>query len=272
MTKMTIDQLLQQATLHSEDKDQQPHLSIPKEWTQGRTAFGGLSAAMVYAAVKQQLSDDRVMRSFNCSFVGPLEAETPFTIDVEILRQGKNATQVLAKAIQNEKVCLLCQICFGVARESKVNVINQDTHQMQVPAKAKFLPQIPKVTPKFLRHFDLAIEQGGLPFTGSKVSLIDGWMRFKKAPGSISDAHLICLIDAWPPTVLQLLRWPAPASTMTWNIEFIHPHKVFKATNWMAYQARTRQAADGYAHTEANIWDQHGQLIALSRQTVGIFD
>ena len=212
------------------------------------------------------------MRSFNCNFVGPLLLDQPFKIDVEVLRQGKNATQVVARAIQDGNTSVLCQVCFGIAKQSKVKVVNQDKHDMPLPQKAKFLPQIPKVTPKFLRYFDLAIDKGKLPFTGSKKSKIHGWMRFKKPPEAITDAHIISLIDSWPPTVLQMLRWPAPASTMCWNVEFIHPHSEIKATDWLAYQAHTRQAEDGYAHTEANIWDQQGELIAISRQAVAIFD
>ena len=96
-------------------------------------------------------------------------------------------------------------------------------------------------------------------------------MRYKKAPLKMSDAHLISMIDAWPPTLLQMLKWPAPASTVSWNVEFLHPHQEVLANDWFAYKASTRQAGDGYGHTEANIWDAHGKLIALSRQTVAIF-
>lgn len=269
---MTIDQILDSVRQHVANPTELPNLEISKQWAQGRTVYGGLSAAMVYEAIKYHVSEDRVMRSFNCSFVGPLATETPFHIDVEVLRQGKNATQIIAKAVQNEQVALLCQVCFGVARQSKISVLNSETHPMAIPKKAKFIPQIPKVTPKFLRHFELAIVEGSLPFTASKKSNVDGWMRFKNPPSSLNDAHLIALIDAWPPTVLQLLKWPAPSSTMCWNIEFLHPHQQWQPNDWFAYRAITRQAADGYAHTEANIWDQQGQLIALSRQTVGIFD
>ena len=269
---MHIDSLIELTQAHINHPDDNPELRVPKDWGQGRTCFGGLSAAMLYAAVKTQVQSDRVMRSFNCNFVGPLLTETPFRIEVEVLRQGKNATQVVARAIQDDKIAILCQVCFGVARTSKVAVENHDSHNMAQPKKAKFIPQIPKVTPKFLRHFDLAIDDGGLPFTGSKKSHIHGWMRYKKTPASITDAHIIGLIDAWPPTLLQMLRWPVPASTMCWNVEFIHPHVELKPTDWFAYQAHTRQAADGYGHTEANIWDQQGELIAISRQTVAVFD
>jgi acyl-CoA thioesterase II len=269
---MHIDELISQTKQYMNAEQGKSPLIISKDWAQGRTAYGGVSAALIYAAIKEKVSEDRLLRSFTCNFIGPLSCDQPFDIEVEILRQGKNATQVLAKAIQEDKVCALVQACFGVARQSKIKVENLDTHQMSLPKKAKFFPQIPKVTPKFLRHLDLAIEDGGLPFTGSTKSHLHGWMRFSQSPKELTDTHLIALIDAWPPTTLQMLRWPAPASSMSWNVEFIHPHTNFKPDDWLAYQSNTRQAADGYAHTEANIWDAQGELIAISRQAVAVFD
>lgn len=114
--------------------------------------------------------------------------------------------------------------------------------------------------------------EGKMAFMGSKLDTTKGWMRFKKPPVTITDAHLIALIDTFPCTVLQKLRWPAPASTMNWNIEFLHPHDEILPEDWLAYAALPRQAADGYCHMESNIWDTKGKLIAISRQLVGIFD
>lgn len=269
---MHIDDLISLTKDYIDRDDNKPTLRIPNDWAQGRTAYGGITGALVYTAIQQKVTPDRLLRSFSCNFVGPISTDTPFDIEVDVLRQGKNVTQVVGKAIQDGRVSVMVQACFGVARCSKIRVENLDRHDMPRPTKANFLPQIPKITPKFLRHVDLAKQAGGLPFTGSKQSKIDGWMRFSKAPKEISDAHLIALIDGWPPTTLQMLKWPAPASTMSWNIEFIHPHQRFDPLDWFAYQVRTRQASDGYANTEANIWDAQGKLIAISRQTVAVFD
>lgn len=268
---MHIDDLLNLATAQAKSDDPKP-MQIPQNWTQGRTAFGGLSAALVYQAIKQHVTDDRVMRAFNCNFIGPLLPDKDFIIETEMLRSGKNATQVLGRIMQDGNIAVLCQVCFGVSRDSKVSILNHEKHDLAQPTRAKYFPPIPKVVPKFLKHVDLCIESGGLPFTGSKLSQYHGWMRFKKAPKQFTDAHIIALVDAWPPTVIQMLRWPAPVSSINWNLEFLHPHKPMQADDWLAYKVQTRQAAAGYAHTEANIWDAHGDLIALSRQTVGVFD
>jgi len=269
---MNIDELIKLTKNYINGADNKPSLEIDSYWAQGRTVYGGITAALVYTAIKEKVSSDRVLRSFTCNFVGPLIPGQPFDIEVEVLRQGRNATHTVAKAMQDGKVCLLMQACFGVARQSKVRVDNNDMHNLSVPIKAKQLSQTSKTAPKFLQHFDLVTQQGDVPFSASDKSEIQGWMKFSKAPAKLTDAHIIALIDAWPPAVLQMVHEPAPVSTMSWNIEFIYPHHAFSATDWLAYKVHTRQAADGYAHTEANIWDAQGQLIAISRQTVMVFD
>ncbi|MBU3022673.1 acyl-CoA thioesterase II [Aestuariibacter sp. A3R04] len=271
---MHVDELLRSPEMSaiSETTWQSDALVIPKDWTQGRTAFGGISAAMAYQAIATKVTDERKLRSFTTNFIGPLQADQPFTIVVCCLRTGKSVSHYTAQIMQNDHVCVFSQACFGMARKSKVRVDNTDTHGMQWPLKAKYIPQIPKVTPKFFQHFDLSIAEGSLPFTNKSTSCYHGFMRYKKAPVEMTDAHLIAMIDAWPPTLLQMLRWPAPASTVSWNLEFIHPHHPVSGEDWFAYQVNTRQAAGGYGHTEATIWNRHNDVVAISRQTVAVFD
>lgn len=271
---MHVDQLLSLSAVKdvSENVWQYPNLVIPVDWSQGRTAYGGISAGMVYAAIKDHVEEGRCLRAYTTNFIGPITIAEPFEIVVEILRVGKSVSQYMGKIIQNERVCLVCQAVFGFPRASKIHVANDDVHDMAPPKKGDFIPQIPKVTPKFLRHFDLSIEQGGVPFTRKKTSHYHGWMRFKKGPEQLNMAHIITIIDSWPPTLLQMLKWPAPASSVSWHIDFLHPMPTFSGDAWFAYQADTRQASDGYGHTEATIWGENHQAIAISRQTVAVFD
>jgi acyl-CoA thioesterase II len=268
---MHIDTLLNSVKQQVKSNINDIRLSVSSSWEQGRTLYGGISASLVYQAMRESVNAEKTVRSLSTNFIGPIEADSEFSITVEVLREGKNVVQVVGRLVQNNKVALMSQASFGLARQSKVHVSNSHQHTMDYPKKPSGMPNIPKVTPKFLRHFDLAKTEGGWPFTGQKENDSHGWMRFKEQPSDFSDAHLIALIDIWPPTVLQMLRWPAMASTMSWSLEFIYPHQKTTASDWFAYQAKTRQATDGYAHTEANIWDKYGSLVAISRQVVTVF-
>lgn len=247
-------------------------LSVPGDWAQGRTVFGGLSAGILYQVLKCLVPAERVLRSITFNFVGPLNTDEDFGFSWQLLREGKNATQITANIVQNDQICLTALACFAQDRSSKVQVDAHSKELPEPPKKAKYIPQIPRITPKFLRHIDLSISEGKTPFTGSKSSSYKGWMRLKKAPKVFTDAHILTLIDAWPPTILQMPLGPAPASTMSWNVEFVHPHKPLAAEDWLAYEAHTVQAYGGYAHAEAKIYDKEGELVAISRQLIAIFD
>lgn len=267
---MHIDYYLDKAQHHQQAPDQ--HYTIAKQWSQGRTVYGGISAGMLYAAAKSYVEEGRLLRSMSTNFVGPLFCEEPFTITIEIVRSGKNITQAQARAIQNGKVSILSQLCFAQARPSNVCVVNTELHHLGTVNTNKILPFIKNVTPAFLQHFELSINKGGLPFMNSQDSHYHGWMRYKDSPSQLGETHLVSIIDVWPPTLLQMMKAPAPASTVSWQLEFIYPHNEILSSDWLAYKAHTRQASDGYGHTEATIWNAQGEVIALSRQTVAVFD
>lgn len=263
---MHIDRLIKQAINLSDEET----FSISSKWSQGRTVFGGLSAALLFAVTQAKVSSERVVRSFSCNFIGPLFVDEECKLKVDVLREGKNVSVLQSSIIQGNNICVQAQIVFGAARQSKLSVNNTESHGMSLPKKPSFLPNIPKMTPKALKHFEMAIVEGK-PFTGSKDTTVSGWMRFKKASEQITNAHLIALIDAWPPTLLQQLRLPAPASTMTWTVNFIRPISVDSENTWFAYKAKTKCFSDGYGISDANIWDVQGHLIATSNQIFTIF-
>ncbi len=268
---MHIDDLIQQLLTSSDHT-----ITIPANWGQGRTVYGGLTAALIYQCLQQQVQADRPdehrpIRYFNLSFIGPLLANEPIRFEVERLRAGRSATQLIAYVKQADQICVIAQACFGIERESTIHVTAPQTHDMPLPKRANFIPPIPKVVPRFLRHVDIKLQAGRMPFMRSKTDFLHGWMRFSQAPSSFTDAHLIALIDAWPCTVLQQLKKPAAASTMNWNLEFTQTATAPQAHDWLAYQATTAHAAAGYVFGDAHVWNQAGELLALSRQTVGVF-
>lgn len=246
-------------------------VDVDKTWTQGRTLFGGISAALCYQAAENLIEDGRPVRSFHVNFIGPINFDSPIVIKAEILRTGKSVTQILATASQNERVCSMAQVCFGVKRESKLLSVAPEKHSMEVPKKGKFIPQIPKIVPEFIQHFNLALDKGSFGFGKSDEAHLYGWSRYKKAPSEMKMAYLIALMDAWPPTMFQLLRLPAPASTMSWDVEFIDPELSLHPEQWFASETEARHIRDGYGHEEAKFWDQNGNLLALSRQVVTVF-
>ena len=271
---MHFDQLLEQAAkIGQSDKIEQSALTMqfPENWCQGRTAFGGLSAALLYQAIRGKVNNDRRLLSLSTNFVGPLLADTPFSLYVEVLREGKNSTQVLAKAIQNEQVAVIVQACFAKNRESAINVPVSKSLGLSPVNERYTLPYIKGQMPEFFQHVDLCPQQGAMPFTGADTSHLGGWMRLKHTPETITEAHVIALTDAWPPTLLQMFKQPGPASSMSWYLEFVQSPNLTPG-EWLGFEAITHHSKDGYGLEDGCIWSQSGELIALTRQTVAVFD
>ncbi|MFC3033850.1 acyl-CoA thioesterase [Pseudoalteromonas fenneropenaei] len=262
----TFDQLLAAA----KQADSNTPLQFSVSWCQGRTAFGGLSAGMLIAAMQSKVDSNRRLLSISTNFVGPLLADTPFFIAIEVLREGKSATQLLARAIQNGQTCVISQGCFAEARDSAIKVDVSKRCQLGPVQPERILPYQPGVMPEFFQHVALNPQHGALPFSNATSSHLGGWMRFKTSGENMHEAHVAALTDAWPPTLLQMFAAPAPASSMSWYIEFIDQIDI-AADAWLGLEAITHHSANGYGLEDANIWSQDGRLLAISRQTVAIF-
>ncbi|APC18265.1 acyl-CoA thioesterase II [Pseudomonas frederiksbergensis] len=251
-----------------------PHeLSIPAEWAQGRASFGGLVAALQYEAMRARVPADRPVRSLAITFVGPVEPGVPTRFEVDVLREGKAVSQVLGRALQNGQVVTLVQGSFGASRPSEVEVVAEPAPEMKHWDDCQELPYIKGVTPEFMRHLAMRWSVGGLPFTGNKSRDMGGWVRLrgdvKEEP--VTEAHILALVDAWPPALLPHLKKPAAGSTLTWTIEFVQPLQALSTLDWCKYLVEIEHARDGYGHAAAALWSAEGQLIALSRQTVTVF-
>lgn len=248
-------------------------LVVPSTWGQGRAVFGGVVAALAFEAMRAKVEPGRPVRSLATTFVGPLEPEVPASFEAELLREGKAVSQVFCRVVQKGQTVALVQGSFGGSRQSVVQMQAEPAPEMKAPEDCFELPFIQGVTPEFTRHLAMRWSIGGLPFSNSRERDMGGWVRFRGAVERkpLTEAHLLALVDAWPPATVPHLPSPAPGSTLTWTIEFVQPLAQLDTHDWCKYRARIEHARDGYGHAAAALWTPTGELVALSRQTVVVF-
>lgn len=253
---------------------QQTEIEIPATWGQGRATYGGLVAAMLISHLIGKLGTTQTLRSATVSFVAPALAGTA-TLSAEVLRQGKSATQAEARLWQDGQVVAVLLASFGLPRESSIQVAPihiAPEFKASQPTDVAAFPYIAGMMPEFLQHLDLRWARGKLPFSAATQPDFAGWMRYQdQSLPEFGLAHFFGLIDAWPPAVLPMFAGPAPASSLCWTLEFIQQPIGYSAADYWRYAVQCDAAADGYAHTEAHIWDAQGHLMAISRQTVSVF-
>ena len=248
-------------------------MSIDSGWGQGRSAFGGLTAALVLTHIEQQTGlTDRDLRTINIHFCGATQADFPCQLRHRVLSYGKSVIQVEGQLLQNGEVKTAIVACFTLPRRSSISI---DLPAKQFPLS---IEQAPKLVfeqgklPDFVQYFDLRYTHNNMPYSGSKDSLISGWMRFANPKEQLDNSGILALIDAWPPAVLPMLTKRAPSSTITWNLEFMYPRPTLAIEDLLFYECSAIEADQGYAHTEGKIYHPNGQLLVLTRQMIGVYD
>ena len=251
--------------------DDNSRLHIPEDWMQGRAGYGGLVGALALKTMRNQVRPTRKVRSLLIAFVGPV-GPAAFTIQSRVLREGKSVSQLEARVVQADQVCCTALACFGSDRDSVVRIEPVPRPAMPDPAGSMELPYIEGLTPAFTRHFAYRWALGDLPFSGQGGKEIGGWIQFRESTDCLSEEWLVALADAWPSPVLSMLNAPAPASTVTWELGFVHLDRDTCSENdWWGFHCTADSAEKGYVHERAAIWDPEGRLAAYSRQTATVF-
>ena len=79
-------------------------ITVGAAWFQGRSLFGGVTAALMLAKLQHILEQPRRLRSLSVSFVAPIDAAAPITVEAQVLRQGKSVLQGEVHIRQNGAV------------------------------------------------------------------------------------------------------------------------------------------------------------------------
>lgn len=251
-----------------------PSMVIDSSWGQGQTTFGGISAALLLARIEQQTPEQHHLRSVSVHFCGPSVTGEPLQLNEQPLRVGKSISHFQAQASQNDKIVTSISACYGSLRDSDIHVAHEPVVADSLNA-GQAMPYIAGLTPEFVQHVEMVYLEGQFPFSNSPHNLIRGRMRFKNCAQALGNAHLLALIDSWPPVPLQKMAKPGPCATVTWNVEMISPLALIEpiaGDEWLYYTADIRQARDGYGHTEARISRADGTVLVLSRQLVAVYD
>jgi acyl-CoA thioesterase len=234
-------------------------------------------ASLALRAAGLEIDDPRQqLRSSTTVFAGQTAAG-PLDIDVQILRRGRSATQVLS-TIRN------------AGAEAGATVVSVFGSSRQGPSFVDVVP--PEVPPPAgCRSFRESAPDGGqapppLPFwarvegraalghppwhehepTSSDVAT---WLRFDEAPrlpdGTLDPLGVLTLADRMPGCISEMTGhrgppWFAPSADLT--VHFLEPLR----SEWLLAHDRARWADDGWASAESLLWDEDGTLVAYATQ------
>ncbi len=241
-------------------------LTIPDSWMQGRTTYGGLSAALCLETALRAFPDLPPLRSANVSFIGPAGGAVEGR--ARALRRGKSVSFVEADLSGEAGLATRSVFVFGAGRTSMFD--RTFTPPPDMPAPDACEPFIPKgMGPKFAAHFDTRLAKGARPLTNADAFDHFLWVRHddKDATGPVA---LLALADMPPPAVLPMFPQFAPISTMTWHLNFLVDAPASR-DGWWLLQSRAEHARAGYSSQDMLIWNSNLDLVVAGRQNVAIF-
>lgn len=265
---MTVDTATRFSDLLSAMRDDDGGLSLEIEdsWCQGRTIFGGLSAALCLEAALRAVPDLPPLRSANVTFVGP--AEGVMRGEAQVLRRGKSVCFVEADLIGDKGLATRCVFAFGGARASALDQTWTGAPDVPAPDACEvFIPL--GFGPNFVQHFETRLARGARPLEGALAHDHYVWVRHRDVAATGMTA-LVALADMLPPAVLSMTKQLAPVSSMTWMFNVLTAQPETRE-GWWLLQSCAEQAGNGYASQDMRIWTRDLDLVVAGRQNVAVF-
>jgi acyl-CoA thioesterase len=238
-------------------------IDAPEAWSQGRTLYGGMTAALCFEAAKRRSGVEAPLRSAQFTFAGP--ATGTLTLRAEVLRRGKTATIVAADCMGEAGSAARASFVFAADRESRI-LQHAPAHPPVAPPEdcAVFIER----SDGFHQNFETRLAAGSPLFSGGAPDFA-AWVRFRDRQEVDPVTALLALADALPPAAMAAFPEPAPISTMTWNVDIASVPA--SMDGWHLLRSESEHSLGGYSMQAMSLWDASGALIASGRQTVAIF-
>lgn len=236
---------------------------------------GGFVAAVLARAILAEVDhgagpDDspKSLHSLTLHYLRPPVAGE-VRIEVVVERRGRSVATVTARMSQDGNLLVV-----GIAAVAGVRVTSHfddteapsapDPEGLPAPVRPPDAPTI-----QINGRYDMrpclgsAITEWG-PDVEPQPAVSGGWMRFAE-PTVVDAVALVALTDAWfPPVFHRLPGGPLAVPTVDLTV---HVRRLPEdPTDWVLVRFASPLAVDGYLVEDGEIWDRHGNLLAVSRQ------
>ncbi len=266
---MQLSELLKNAVV----TDGAATISIPSSWMQGRTTYGGLSAALAHHVARASFPDIPALRSAQIAFVGPIAGDCD--IKVEQVRRGKNTAFVTARISYGDGVGMICTFIFMNPRESSIvhHGLDVDAADMPpIPAAEDVRHGPPEFFTYHLDYQDKRIDLNG------NTTKLEAWHRLRD--GLRDDGphagqrdvmtELLCIGDGLPPSAMGLMTKSGPVSSMNWQVNMLTDTPQTR-DGWWLLTSETHHAQNGASSQYMTVRNADLEPVMTGMQSVALF-
>jgi acyl-CoA thioesterase len=239
---------------------------VPDDWLQGRTAYGGFTAAVAYNAAKSAEEALPPLRSAQIAFIGPVSSDVQ--VRASLLRRGKSSAFVQARVTSNGELSMLGTFLFMADRPSAVTLHAPQAPSVPAPDDAE--PALRGKGPAYRSQFEF--RHGASTQDRSKPELLR-WARLREREGIDAVTELLLIGDALPAGILPLFDVPPIISSANWTV---HVHSdmagdIATHDGWWLVHNKGESAANGISNQLMSVWNRHGVAAVSGSQTVSYF-
>lgn len=257
---MTIAALIDPIT----GRDGPVTLEDAASWMQGRTLYGGASALVAYTAAIRAHPGLPPLRSAQIAFAGPVGES--FAVRTNVLRAGRNVTQIRCELVADGDVGLAATFVFGASREP--NALHPAPKAEPWPGAPEQQESLPGPEGlHFIRNFELRRAQDE---SGPGFPLVRRWLRLRDGERLDPVSRLVLIGDTLPPGSMRAMRRQGPLSSVNWSFNILDPEAESRGGWWLAETA-SDHADLGYSSERLRLWDADGRLVMTGMQAAAIF-
>lgn len=263
--RMTIASLLEPVT----GQPGPARLTHAADWVQGRTLYGGASALVAYTMAVRAFPGLPPLRAGQVAFVAPVGEE--IELNAEIVRQGRNVTQLRSEILSEGRVALSAYWLFGEGREANA------VHASEMPEDWPGPPEDNEaVTHQFAPAFvakNFALRHGQ-PKGDSKASgrgaTVRRWARLTEDHTLDPVSRLVLMGDVMPPGAMRAMQRQGPISSINWSFNVLDPESRSR-DGWYLAENASQHADAGYSSERLRLWDADGRQVLDGLQCVAVF-
>jgi len=255
------------------------HADIPDDW-KVVYVFGGVTMYAALRAMREALRRPELrLVTANAIFIAPVPPG-PVTIDVEVLRDGRTASQMAADLRVDGKLALRVHGVFGVAHDLDHGFL--DVRFPEVPHPADVEPPPPADDRMPFGHINFHDQTDWRPVSGVPLdreafragpARCQIWTRLLEEPtlpeGGYDPLALAIHGDVIGPAVGAGLG-PIDAPFMVLSLEIGIRFVATPVSPWVLQEIEAWHVGDGYATGPARLWDEAGNLCAIATQTANM--
>lgn len=240
------------------------HLPAANDWMQGRTLYGGFSALIAYTAAVRAHPELPSLRSAQIAFVAPVgDTVEP---KVEIVRMGRNVTQVRSDLLVDGKTALSAFLVFGTEREP--NALHPAPRIEPWPGAPEENEPLPAPKEKhFISNYEIRRAQD---VSGPGEPIVRRWFRLREDTGLDPVSQLILIGDTLPPASIRAMKRQGPLSSINWMINILNPQATTRDGWWLA-ETVSDHADHGYSSERLRLWNADGEMVMAGMQAAAIF-